>query len=204
MALVQRITHKRLLAFTKIQQAIREDDLWTAAWCMWSFLKTPHILLSSERQMLQEEYSYRMNRFRDATNHFLEVCFEHAKEDQKAWIVNGRTFAEVEEASLRKHEKNTIELLKEISTYGRSASYLRAIINMKVELPLAQDHGEVFELEAMDSSPGVKNLKNLELPENDWVVVRPEEARQGDYQGHQWTTTEELMESVLQVTWKLS
>ncbi|KAI7934071.1 hypothetical protein MJO28_017305 [Puccinia striiformis f. sp. tritici] len=190
MALVQRITHGRVLAFTKIQQAIREDDLWTAAWCMWKFLKVPHVLSASERKMLQEEYSYRMNRVRRTVNFFTDLCFGDAKKDHGAWLKNGQTFTAVEEESLRRHEENTKVLLKAIGTYGRAAGHLRAIINMEVTLPSAQD-GEVIELEAMAPSPGVMNLQHLEVPEDGWVEIRPEEAHQGDYLGQQWTTTEE-------------
>ncbi|EFP87835.1 uncharacterized protein PGTG_14550 [Puccinia graminis f. sp. tritici CRL 75-36-700-3] len=189
MELVQRITPERVLAFTKIQQAIREDDLWTAAWCMWKFLRVPHVLLAKERKLLQEEYSYQVDRFQGAVDFFAELCYQHAKGDHHDWLENGTPFAAVEEGSFSQHEENSIQPLKVISTYGRSAGYLRAIINMKVTLPSVQD-GELFELEAMGPSPGVINVKNLEIPDHDWVIISPEEARRGAYHGHQWTTKE--------------
>ncbi|EFP93735.2 hypothetical protein PGTUg99_024843 [Puccinia graminis f. sp. tritici] len=192
MALVQRNTHERILAFSKILQAIREDDLWTAAWCMSKFLKTPHVLSPSERKLLQDDYSYRMNRVRDATNLLESLAFKHAKEDHDDWLEKGNPFPAVEEASFRKHGGNPIDrLLDEICTYSRSAGYLRAIINMKVRLPpltSAEDGVEVFELEAMGPSPGVKNVENLDVSELDWEIIRHEEVCQGAYQGQQWTT----------------
>jgi hypothetical protein len=167
--------------------------------------------LAKERKLLQEEYSYQMDRFRGAVNFFAELCYQHAKGDHHDWLENGKPFAAVEEGSLSQHEENSIQPLKVISTYGRSAGYLRAIINMKVTLPSAQD-GELFELEAMGPSPGVINVKklvsdkflglisyllthwgfwtSLEIPDHDWVIISPEEARRGAYHGHQWTTEE--------------
>ncbi|EFP93946.1 uncharacterized protein PGTG_19876 [Puccinia graminis f. sp. tritici CRL 75-36-700-3] len=201
MALIQRNTQERDLAFLKIQQAIREDDLWTAAWFMSKFLKTPHTLSASKRHLLQQEYSHRMNRVRDAANLLEELACKHAKEDHNDWLENGTTFTTVEESSFRKNGERTIDrLLDDIRAYSRSAGYLRAIINMEARLTSAKD-GEVFELEAMGPSPGVKNLEklkkiptdlvfrtSLDMSELDWEVIRPEEVCQGDYQGRQWTT----------------
>ena len=158
MSLVRRITHDRSMAFGKIQQSIREDDLWTAAWCMSKFLRTPHVLSASERQWLQEEYTYRMNRVRDAVNLFERIARQHAADDFYDWLEMGNPFALVEEESFKKHEKEASKLLQEIKTYSRSAGYLRAIINMKVGLASPQD-GEVFELEAMGPSPGLKKIE---------------------------------------------
>ncbi|KAA1109889.1 hypothetical protein PGT21_001812 [Puccinia graminis f. sp. tritici] len=158
MALVQRNTHERILAFAKIQQSIREDDLWTAAWSMSKFLQTPHVLSASERQWLQEEYSCRMKRVRDAVNLLERIAVQHAHEDFDDWLNNGNTFTRVEEESFKKHEEKSTQLLQQISTYGRSAGYLRAIIGMKVRLDSAHN-GDLFELEAMGPSPGLKNLE---------------------------------------------
>ncbi|KAI9626764.1 hypothetical protein KEM48_010229 [Puccinia striiformis f. sp. tritici PST-130] len=129
MALVQQNSYKCALAFSKIQQAIRGDNLWTAAWCMYKFLKTPHSLSAIERLALQQEYTYWMNRAQDAFNFIERLGFKHATEDINDWLKHGKPFTAV-----------TLE----------SAS-----------------DGEVFELQAMGSSPGVKNLKNLELVDLD-------------------------------------
>ncbi|POV93973.1 hypothetical protein PSHT_16504 [Puccinia striiformis] len=114
MALVQQNSYKCALAFSKIQQAIRGDNLWTAAWCMYKFLKTPHSLSAIERLALQQEYTYWMNRAQDAFNFIERLGFKHATEDINDWLKHGKPFTAVEEASLRKHGDKSIDQLLDL------------------------------------------------------------------------------------------
>ncbi|KAI7933427.1 hypothetical protein MJO29_016872 [Puccinia striiformis f. sp. tritici] len=78
MALITRQSQEHWLAFVQIQQAIQEDDLWTAAWYMSKFLKTPLILSTRITRLLLDEDNYRVLVFDQKVDLLIEMARGHA------------------------------------------------------------------------------------------------------------------------------
>ncbi|OAV93477.1 hypothetical protein PTTG_27287 [Puccinia triticina 1-1 BBBD Race 1] len=187
MALVRSQSEKRLTAFSRIHQAIQEDDLWTVAWYMRSFLLMPHVLSNLEEKILLAKYDFRVKLFEEKLDLLKEMARGHAREDFEDWLQNGKVFGQIEQQSHAKHQQEVGKLLVAISTYGRSVAYLYEIINMKVALPESPIEKDTYKLQAMGRSPGSGNLQKSATSFNGWVLIRREEAGAGDYQGGEWT-----------------
>ena len=95
--------NERIAAFGKIQQAIREDDLWSAAWNMSKFLKAYPSLSKSESKWMKVEYTSRIQRAHDCVKLLEQTSREHAKQALSKWLGDGICFAEVEKESISIH-----------------------------------------------------------------------------------------------------
>ncbi|POW21018.1 hypothetical protein PSHT_02892 [Puccinia striiformis] len=82
----------QLTAVATIQQAIREDHLWMAAWLLVLFIKKPYTLSKEQLKSLEADRTHRRNKAFAAFLGLESTAQKHALEDITDWFENGFTF----------------------------------------------------------------------------------------------------------------
>ncbi|PLW46642.1 hypothetical protein PCANC_14367 [Puccinia coronata f. sp. avenae] len=185
----------QLDAFAKIQQAIREDDLWLAAWLMARFTRRLEYTLNPDQlKWLQDEHTRRQNEVRQACSALEKNAQEDAREDFHQWLNMASPFQPIVDTSWMKHTSSPklLELRESVAIYSRAAGYLSKIINLAHNRPHKNAPDEV-QLEAMGSTPSDNPILLAILEDEEWIVIQKQEAQQGDYYGSQWST---LLQSI--------
>ncbi|WAR63585.1 hypothetical protein PtB15_17B185 [Puccinia triticina] len=167
---------ERALAFKNIKMAVRDSDIWKAAWYMGRFLKRSYTLTHDKLRWLKEEHIDRVKKLEAAVTELQKMALGHAEEDFQNWIEKGAPFSMVEQASYNKHfnNSNIAHLEKTITTYCRAAAYMKAIIEMKstlAGLSMVEKTNGGIELEAMGACPGVEAYQNMEIEDIDWEFI---------------------------------
>ncbi|KAH9453233.1 hypothetical protein Pst134EA_024117 [Puccinia striiformis f. sp. tritici] len=165
----------QLTAVATIQQAIREDHLWMAAWLLVLFIKKPNKAFAA---FLGLE----------------STAQKHALEDITDWFENGFTFEIVKSNSWKKHttDPDLLSLRDAIAIYCRATGFLGALILMAKQPAKMTDATQEMEMEAMGSVPNAKAFQCNTLEDDGWTIVRKEEAQKGEYLGSQWSMVKHL------------
>ncbi|WAQ93277.1 hypothetical protein PtA15_18A335 [Puccinia triticina] len=152
------------LAFEKIHQAIREDDLWLAAWWMSKFVKKGYRLTHEQLERLELERKYCNNNAIDLAMALDRLAGRNAGFDFDEWLKKGTPFQTIANASLKNWQNGpkAKRLQTEIDTYSCAAGYIEAIISMGTinqadKLKVDSEWVEVIEMEAMGATPSVEN-----------------------------------------------
>ncbi|KAG0139881.1 hypothetical protein CROQUDRAFT_54099, partial [Cronartium quercuum f. sp. fusiforme G11] len=123
----------------------------------------------------------------------LETIAQHdAREDFANWFDNGMPYQVIMANSWKKHTQGSaaLHLRNTIVIYSRAAGYLKEIISMANREPgamISKSATQDIEMEAMGSAPSAAHIQAVDLEDEDWIVLRKEEAQQGDYHGLQWS-----------------
>ncbi|KAG0145787.1 hypothetical protein CROQUDRAFT_45302 [Cronartium quercuum f. sp. fusiforme G11] len=123
----------QLLAFSKIQQAIHEDDLWLAAWMMAKFIqKSGYKLMKEQLQWLESEHAQRSTQAHNACLALETIAQHDAREDFANWFDNGTPYQVIMANSWKKHTQGStaLHLQKTIVIYSQATGYLKEIISM--------------------------------------------------------------------------
>ncbi|WAQ89875.1 hypothetical protein PtA15_11A567 [Puccinia triticina] len=179
-----------------MHQAIREDDLWLAAWLMQKIVQKPYKLTKDQTKLLEAEQIHRFNLAHTAFLALISTAQNDAQEDFNNWFQKGSTFESIEQASWKKHSDGPeiLKLRKAIKAYARAAGYLTKIISMsnqptmKATEAIEMEENEAIEMEAMGSAPSAKTMECAKLEDEEWIIIRQEEAQKGGYYGLQWST----------------
>ncbi|PLW23423.1 hypothetical protein PCASD_14739 [Puccinia coronata f. sp. avenae] len=170
------MTEECTLAFKKIKKAVRDSNIWQAAWQMRKFLRQ-YTLTRHELKWLNNNLMDWVKQLENAVNNLQLVALRHAQEDFWQWLEDGNPFLAVERASYKKHYNNPeiAHLQQSISSYCRAAGYIKGIIKMNsscgVELSMVEKRNEGIELEAMGACPGVEASKTLIAEDVDWEFI---------------------------------
>lgn len=146
--------------FSKVQQAIREDDMWLAAWLMARFTrKLGYKITKNQLEWLEREHIRRCDEVRQACIALEKTAQKNAQDDFHNWLDNASPFQDIEYRSWLKHcEGEDVQHLKhKISIYSRAAGYLREIINLAGQKP-KRDPSDDIQLDAMGSAPSTKSI----------------------------------------------
>ncbi|POW19488.1 hypothetical protein PSHT_04650 [Puccinia striiformis] len=111
---------------------------------------------------------------------------------QLDWLGNGLPFSMMTKNSLHKHQHGpeVVQQRQTIMTMARASGYLKEIIFVGLHgIPQTETVGGM-EMGGMGAAPTVGNLKNVTLEDNDWILIREEEAQKGHFAGHQWSIVE--------------
>ncbi|KAI7944904.1 hypothetical protein MJO28_010599 [Puccinia striiformis f. sp. tritici] len=184
----------QLTAVATIQQAIREDHLWMAAWLLVLFIKKPYTLSKEQLKSLEADRTHRRNKAFAAFLGLESTAQKHALEDITNWFENGFTFEIVKSNSWKKHttDPDLLSLRDAIAIYCRATGFLGALILMAKQPAKMTDATQEMEMEAMGSVPNAKAFQCNTLKDDGWTIVRKEEAQKGEYLGSQWSMVEHL------------
>lgn len=189
--LIETPGNERQLAFKRIEQAIRQEDLWGAAWYTAKFLRKLYTMTVNEKKWILSDYHHRVGQLEAAVDQLLSNALSQSQKDFTDWFKEGLPFTVIEQRSYAEHYQSpeTNRILRAIATHGRAAAYLKGIIEMgtTMTLPIVDKSGEGMELQGMGAWSGNKFFKSLELEEDDWVMIRKEEAATND--NTQWTVS---------------
>ncbi|PLW11622.1 hypothetical protein PCASD_25236 [Puccinia coronata f. sp. avenae] len=151
------------LAFNKIQQAIREEDLWLAAWLMARFInKHEYQLMPSQLTWLNGELSQRRREVQNTCLALEERAQRDARDDFHKWFSTGLMFREISDRSWDNHTYGfeLWRLRTKLAVYSRAAGYLQEIILMATRKRDRKSGVSLeLELEAMGCAPSTHSIQ---------------------------------------------
>ncbi|WAQ92447.1 hypothetical protein PtA15_16A355 [Puccinia triticina] len=142
------------------------------------------------------EKSHRNEEAKESLVELEKIAHMDARDDFKSWIHDAAPFPLIMENSLLKYRNGSeaLRLRQNISISIRAAGYLEEIILMAKKAPkmTAKKGDHDIEMEAMGETPTVEKSKLASLNDNDWILIRREEAQQGDFFGKEWSILQPL------------
>ncbi|KAI7961036.1 hypothetical protein MJO28_001525 [Puccinia striiformis f. sp. tritici] len=166
-------------ALVVIEQALREDNIWAAGCKTIKFNEKGYIINKKQLDWL-------------GTIKLQEIAQRDARVDFYNWRKDGLPFSMMTKNSLHKHQHGpeVVQQRQTIMTMARASGYLKEIIFVGLHgIPQTETVGGM-EMGGMGAAPTVGNLKNVTLEDNDWILIREEEAQKGHFAGHQWSIVE--------------